>query len=168
MVGVAQPALLTHLTGVGALAGRIAKDLGLDDDDARHVMLAGRLCDIGKGVAAATDQSHPITGERILAGIAGLSGYAPWVRSHHERLDGSGYPDGLREPDIPFQARIIAVADVFDELVCENARGSTGAVTDAMNHVMTHSGVLYDALVTASLERVLTSKRLRSTRLYAA
>jgi HD-GYP domain-containing protein (c-di-GMP phosphodiesterase class II) len=166
MIRVAEPALLTHLAGVGSLAGRIAKDLGLDDSDAYHVTIAGRLCDIGK--IAGSAGTHPLVGERMVAAVAGLSEYAGWVRWHHERLDGSGYPDGLREHDIPFEARIVGVADVFDEMVSAKRHGSAGAVTAAMQHLTSNAGSLYDQQVVASLERVLTSKRRRTNRQHAA
>ncbi|MCE7874904.1 HD-GYP domain-containing protein, partial [bacterium CPR1] len=59
---------------------------------------------------------HPIYGEQILYPIASLRHLCPAVRGHHERWDGKGYPDGLKEEEIPYPARIIAVADVFDAL----------------------------------------------------
>lgn len=177
MVRVADPALLTHLTGVGSLAGRIAKDLGLDSDDVHHVTLAGRLLDIGKialpqavltarepldAATMAVVEGHAAMGERMVSGVAGLRNYAGWVRSHHERLDGSGYPDALHEHDIPYEVRILSVADVFDAMVCPRPYRAPHSVTDAMRHLSANAGTLYDTHVVASLEHLLVSKRRRT------
>lgn len=177
MVRVADPALLTHLTGVGSLAGRIAKDLGLDSDDVHHVTLAGRLLDIGKialpqavltarepldAATMAVVEGHAAMGERMVGGVAGLRNYAGWVRSHHERLNGSGYPDALHEHDIPYEVRILGVADVFDAMVCPRPYRAPHSVTDAMRHLSANAGTLYDTHVVASLEHLLVAKRRRA------
>ncbi len=61
-------------------------------------------------------RQHPIVGERLCGDLRVLHRVRPIVRHHHERLDGSGYPDGLRGADIPLLAQIIAVVDVFDAM----------------------------------------------------
>ncbi|HEU5480868.1 MAG TPA: HD domain-containing phosphohydrolase [Candidatus Tumulicola sp.] len=177
MIRVADPALLTHLTGVGSLAGRIAKDLGLDPDEVHHVTIAGRLLDVGKialpqgalhadepldAATMALIEGHAAMGERMVGAIAGLRGYAGWVRSHHERLNGSGYPDGLHEHDIPFEVRVLSVADVFDAMVCPRPYRAPYSVADAMAHLTANAGSLYDSQVVASLEHLLVAKRRRS------
>jgi len=183
MIRVADPALLTHLTGVGSLAGRIAKDLGLDAEEVHNVTIAGRLLDVGKialpqdavrsngtldAAAMAVVESHAAMGERMVTAIPGLRMYAGWVRSHHERIDGSGYPDALREHDIPYEVRILAVADVFDAMVCARPYRAPYSVTDAMGHLTDNAGRLYDANVVASLEHLLVAKRQRAGRPTAA
>ncbi len=183
MIRVADPALLTHLTGVGSLAGRIAKDLGLDAEDVHHVTIAGRLLDVGKialpqgalhatealdSAAMAVIEGHAAMGERMVGAIAGLRQYASWVRSHHERLDGSGYPDALHEHDIPYEVRILSVADVFDAMVCARPYRAPFSVTDAMRHLTDNAGTMYDTNVVASLEHLLVAKRRRAGRPTAA
>ncbi len=64
---------------------------------------------------------HPIIGEQICRSLSGLSPMLPLVRSHHEKLDGSGYPDGLKGDEIPLIVRILSVTDVYDTLRCERA-----------------------------------------------
>lgn len=177
MIRVADPALLTHLTGVGSLAGRIAKDLGLDAEDVHHVTIAGRLLDVGKialpqaalcasepldAATMAIVEGHVAMGERMVGAIPGLKSYAGWVRAHHERLDGSGYPDGLHEHDIPYEVRILAVADVFDAMVCARPYRAAYSVADAMAHLSANAGSCYDAHVVGSLEHLLVAKRRRS------
>ena len=84
--------------------------------------LAGILHDIGLlGAAPAADDDnvqrrHPLIGAQLVAPFDVLGVAAPMIRHHHERLDGSGYPDGLRGDAIPVGARIIAVADEYDHL----------------------------------------------------
>jgi len=65
-------------------------------------------------------QKHPILGAEVVKKIDQLKDVAPIIRAHHERYDGTGYPEGLKGEEIPLGARIIAVADAFDEMTNEN------------------------------------------------
>jgi putative two-component system response regulator len=64
-------------------------------------------------------RKHPIVGDSLCAGMRSLQRVRPIVRHHHERLDGSGYPDGLKNGEIPLLAQIVGIADVFDALTTE-------------------------------------------------
>jgi putative two-component system response regulator len=64
-------------------------------------------------------RKHPIVGDTLCAGLRSLKNVRPIVRHHHERLDGSGYPDGLRNGEVPLLAQIIGIVDVFDALTTE-------------------------------------------------
>jgi len=64
-------------------------------------------------------RQHPLVGERICAPLKSLSRILPVIRHHHERMDGSGYPDGLRGEQIPMQARILQIADIYDALTTD-------------------------------------------------
>lgn len=120
-----------HSQRVAGLARRLALAAGLPDAPARTVAQAGLLHDIGKiGIPEAilskpgplTEEewavmrTHPVVGARIVAPLEFLSEEVGMIRHHHERIDGSGYPDGLRADAIPLGARILAVADVYDAL----------------------------------------------------
>jgi putative two-component system response regulator len=120
-----------HSERVAELGRRIAADLGLDAEQVAAVAEAGLLHDIGKiGVPEPTLQKsgplseaewqamrrHPLVGAHIVAPFEFFVRSAPYIRHHHERWDGSGYPDGLAGAAIPLGARIVAVADVFDAL----------------------------------------------------
>jgi HD-GYP domain-containing protein (c-di-GMP phosphodiesterase class II) len=120
-----------HSERVSQLSRRIAVVLGLESEEVVAVGEAGLLHDIGKiGIAEpmlrkpgpltsdewATMRLHPVVGAQIVAPFEFLAPSSPLIRHHHERWDGSGYPDGLVADAIPLGARIVAVADVFDAL----------------------------------------------------
>jgi putative two-component system response regulator len=106
--------------------------LGLTEQDLEELRLACLLHDIGKlavpdgillkpGRLNAQEieimRQHPVTGEQICAPLKSLRPVLPLIRHHHERIDGTGYPDGLYGEEIPLKARILQVADVFDALI---------------------------------------------------
>lgn len=113
--------------GIGERLGRTGRDLDL-------LRWAGRLHDVGKlGVPnsilrkpgrltvaeRAVIERHTTRGWRVASRSALLAEVAPLIRAHHERIDGTGYPDGLAGEQIPLEARVIAVADVWDALTCD-------------------------------------------------
>jgi len=164
MIRVVDPTLFTHLSGVGTLAGRIAKHLGLEAERVHHVAIAGRLLDVGK-VRLSHDahaDEHAALGERMVRAIPALQRYAGWIRAHHERLDGSGYPDALRSPDIPLEVRILSVADVFDTMASTAPYRAAHSVHETLAHLADNAGTLYDPLVVGALEHLLISRRLRT------
>ncbi|TMD58231.1 MAG: response regulator [Chloroflexi bacterium] len=117
---------------LGAAAARLAERLGLNESEVERVELAVLLRDIGKvavpdavltkpGPLAADERaqvtSHAAIGASLLHGSSGLESLAPLVRHHHERWDGSGYPDGLREEAIPLGAQIVGLLDAYNAIV---------------------------------------------------
>lgn len=123
--------IAAHSRRVRRYALRLASALGLDRRQRQQLGLAAMLHDIGK-VGIPDDilhkpdrltpeedriiRSHPEVGERILAPIVRSRAVLAAVRGHHERLDGSGYPDGLAGEQVPLLARLLAIADCFDAL----------------------------------------------------
>ena len=120
-----------HSERVGAWSRGVASALGLPAADVDMIGQAGLLHDIGKiGIPEAVlrkpgplgdeewavMRNHPLIGAQIVAPFDFFAGGALMIRHHHERWDGSGYPDGLVGDEIPIGARIIAVADVYDAL----------------------------------------------------
>ncbi len=122
-----------HSDAVADLAARLALELGLSPEDAELMRLAGRVHDLGK-VAIAEDvlckpgplshderqtiETHSEVGFRMLSSL-GIDPVALWVRHHHERWDGSGYPAGLAGDAIPIGSRILAVADAFEAMTSD-------------------------------------------------
>jgi putative nucleotidyltransferase with HDIG domain len=112
----------------------IAKRMGLTEDDQHLAHLCGLVHDIGKvGLPAGLlekpgpltleerrqMEEHAAIGERILRNVNTYAEIASIVRHHHERVDGEGYPDGLRGSEIPLLSRIIAVADAYDAMTSD-------------------------------------------------
>jgi len=125
------PYLRGHSARVADLSATLASELGMPDEQVDQVRVAGRLHDIGKIGTRETVMNkqgpltpeeyehikqHVVIGSQILAPLSHLGGVIDMVRSHHERWDGSGYPDGLRGADIPLGGRILAAAEVYDAL----------------------------------------------------
>ena len=121
----------------------LAKELNLDDSYMEDIEIAGLLHDIGKIAmpksilcknGKLTDEeflimkSHPVRGEKIVINIKKLQMISEWVKSHHEKWDGTGYPDGLKGTQIPLPGRIIALADTYDAMT------STRPYRTALSH----------------------------------
>jgi hypothetical protein len=168
-----------HTQRVAELSQLIAQDLGLNRREQGVLHQAAVLHDIGKigipdavlnkpgGLCEAEFEiikEHPVRGYRMIRHVKSLRQQAEGVRHHHERLDGSGYPDGLRGDGIPFIARIIAVADVFDALTSERPYRRAYSVDEALEIIRQESGVKLDAACTAALMRAVPVWQGRSTR----
>jgi putative nucleotidyltransferase with HDIG domain len=123
-----------HSERVGRMAGRVARAFRMSDTEVKAITQAGLLHDLGKiGIPGAvlrkpgplsadeweSMRQHPVTGAQILAPLEFFAEGALIVRHHHERINGSGYPDGLTAEAIPLGARIVAVADVYDALTSD-------------------------------------------------
>ena len=159
--------LTAHGRCVALISMRLARALGFERAEQRRVGLAGALHDIGKrnidarvlGKTEALDadewaqiRMHPELGERRLRG-AGLDDIALWVRWHHERPDGRGYPDGLPGAKVPLEARILAVADAYDAMVTERCYGSTLEPDEALAELRHCAGSQFDPVVVAAAVR---------------
>lgn len=121
-----------HSERVAKFAVVIGRAMGLMSEELERLRLAALLHDIGKIAVnmailskpkklerheMATVRNHTELGQEFLLSVPGLERYAQVARSHHERFDGTGYPDGLRDQDIAISARIVALADAFDVMI---------------------------------------------------
>ena len=97
---------------------------------------------------------HPDIGARIVEGIPFLNDAVPLIRHHHERWDGSGYPAGLKGREIPTQARIFAVADVFDALTSRRRYREKSTPDEALQFMKDNAGVLFDPDIIDTLTRI--------------
>jgi putative two-component system response regulator len=136
-----------HSERVGFLASRISREMGLADEVSERMLVAGLLHDIGKiGVPESllnkagplSEQeflaimAHPILGEEICRPLRSAQAVLPIIRHHHERFDGSGYPDHLEGASIPLGARILGVADAFDALTSARSYRTSLDAPDAV------------------------------------
>jgi putative nucleotidyltransferase with HDIG domain len=148
-----------HSERVMHISTRIAKEMGLSEQEVERVRLGGLLHDIGKiGVIEALLEKpallsedefppmrlHPEKGVAILAPIGQLKDVLPTILYHHERLDGSGYPEGLTGDQIPLEARIVAVADSFDAMVSERPYKHAYSLTEALDELRAGAGSQFD------------------------
>lgn len=159
-----------HSENVAELAAALAQVLGMSEQQSRVVALAARLHDIGKigvrdDVLMRTEplndeerahiEEHPVLGERILA-PAHLDEILPAVRHHHERWDGTGYPDGLRGPQIPLEARVLCVCDAFEAMTSVRTYRPALTVGAALIEIEKASGTQFDPEVASAFARMVT------------
>ena len=123
-----------HCERLASLAVQLGRKIGLNHDQIESLRIAGIVHDVGKVVVpdsvllkpgpltpqeAEIIRRHPAEGERICAPMQSLRPVLPIIRHHHERMDGSGYPDGLRGEAIPLSARVLQVVDIYDALTTD-------------------------------------------------
>ncbi|HET9014181.1 MAG TPA: diguanylate cyclase [Thermomicrobiaceae bacterium] len=156
----------------------LALAMGMESGQAQVLALVARLHDLGKvaipdaillkpaHLAAdelAIVRSHPEVGAAILARVPELRALGPLIRAHHERWDGTGYPDGLAGDAIPLGARILAVADAFVALTSERPYRAARGRDDGLALLQAAAGTQFDPAVVAALTRVL-GREPRATR----
>jgi len=161
-----------HERRVTQLAEAIGRELGLDDERLEGIRLAGSVHDIGKiGVPAeilskpgrlrdyefSLVKRHPAVGAEILQPIEFVQPVAQFVLQHHERMDGSGYPSGLRGEEILLEARILAVADVFEAMASHRPYRPALGDAVALDEIRAGAGTRYDADVAAACERIISA-----------
>jgi HD-GYP domain-containing protein (c-di-GMP phosphodiesterase class II) len=168
MVALVNKRLAERLDAVGNLAARIASAMHLPATALVEIELAGRLHDIGTlsiaGMTYVADayERHPMVGATFLENVPSLAHLAPIVRSHHERFDGRGYPDGLSGAEIPLAARIIGVAATFVDLVSESPEHERFLPNHACRELMLGSGSKFDPdVVTATLQLLRFRQRTK-------
>jgi len=155
-----------HARKVQHYAVLIARRMNLSEDIIKRVELSALLHDIGmmalpdsillcrgrlNKVQHEAMRRHPLLGARILADIEFLREAIPAVRSHHERFDGNGYPDGLAGEEIPLSARIISVADAFDAMTSPRAFRSAKSVSETITQICEGASSQFDTHVVAAL-----------------
>jgi putative nucleotidyltransferase with HDIG domain len=156
-----------HSCRVAVLAEALALSLGCSRERARDIYLAGQLHDIGK--VAVPDsilrkrseltpaeweimRRHPAIGANVVSHVGSLARLAPIIRSHHERYDGGGYPQGLSGAEIPLEARIVAVVDAFDAMISDRPYRLRMSVEGARQRLRECAGTQFDPEVVAALD----------------
>jgi len=149
-----------HTERVADYAVALGKKMELGRKELRDLAFAAVLHDIGKLVVyenvlkkpgSLDDEewrilkSHPVIGASIIENMEFLAGAVPFVRHHHERYDGEGYPDGLRAEDIPLGARIITVADSYDAMTTDRPYRTALSKEIALHTMISKAGTQFDA-----------------------
>ncbi len=147
-----------HVRRVVCYSLLLGHEMQLSSQELEKLRLASTLHDVGKiavpdhvlrkpapldASEAAVMQRHPVDGAEIISSIRELHDILPGVRSHHERLDGKGYPDGLSDQDIPMSARIIAVADTFDAMTSSRPYREAMAPAVALGEIQRGAGTQF-------------------------
>ena len=163
------PTTKGHCERLAQSAIRLGRVLGVSSDDLNALHRGGYLHDVGKvGVPDsvllkpgplsepefALMKRHTEIGDSLCAPLQSLRQVRPIIRSHHERLDGSGYPDGLRGDEVPLLAQIVGIIDVFDALTSARPYRPALAIETAVRHLLmdVEKRRLSSALVSAFLE----------------
>jgi PAS domain S-box-containing protein/putative nucleotidyltransferase with HDIG domain len=173
-VEMKDPYTAGHQERVKKLACAIAQEMGLSNDQVEGVRITSSLHDIGKiGVPAEilskpgrlSDiehnliKNHPQTGYELLKDIEFPWPVAQIVLQHHERMDGSGYPQGLKGEEILLEARVLAVADLVEAMASHRPYRAALGIEAALEEISKNKGILYDSEVVDACIKLFTEKR---------
>ena len=167
------PLTSEHSRSVAAWCARLGRRLGFDPADVTFVTRCGMLHDVGKAVTPlgilnaprALDErewsvmrAHAAAGEAMVRKAPELRPFAPAVRSHHERLDGRGYPDGLPASAIPLTARVVAVADCFNAMIGRRPYRLPMPPSVALDELLRNRGTQFDPEIVDAMVDVVLGK----------
>lgn len=159
-----------HSDRVSYYCVKMGKEIGLSDDDIEKLRIAGIFHDVGK-IGTNDDillktgrlnskeydeiKKHPIKGAHILSAVTMFKDIAPIIEAHHEYIDGSGYPYGLKGDEIPYLARILAIADAFDAMVTNRVYRVKLELLEAKKQLMEGAGTQFDNEIVEVFLRLL-------------
>ena len=163
-----------HSKNVAKYAKNIAVQLDLKNHEIDTIYLSGLLHDIGKtfvdiDLLNETEKltkrefekikEHPVSGADVIKNIEGLNKIENTIRHHHERLDGMGYPDGLKDHEIPLHSKIIAVADAYDAMVTNRPYRRRLTEEEAIQELVDHSGSQFSKEIVDNFLEILEEKQ---------
>lgn len=168
-----------HSARLTELAVEIATEMGLGEDPLHTLRVAGPLHDLGKvGIPSSVlnkpagltqaewvmIQSHPVVSAQTAERVAAFKDAVPVIRHHHERWDGTGYPNGLKGDDIPLLARIVAVADGFEALTSNRPYRSAMSEEEALVTLKEGAGNQWDPQIVKTFLKMRKAKGKRKRR----
>jgi PAS domain S-box-containing protein/putative nucleotidyltransferase with HDIG domain len=174
VVEVKDPYTAGHQRRVAQLAEALAREMGFSEEKVREVYIAGLLHDIGKIAVPgeilnkptrldpperAIVEEHPRKGYDVVSSVELLAPLAKVILEHHERMDGSGYPRGLRGEEILIEARILAVADVVEAMAHHRPYRPPLGIEEALREIVARRGILYDQEVVDACVCLFREKR---------
>jgi putative nucleotidyltransferase with HDIG domain len=151
-----------HSDRVAYYAQKIGEKLELSEKDLETLRISGLFHDVGKigtrdDIILKSDKldeseyeevkKHPLKGAHILSAVSMFKDVVPLVKCHHEKMDGTGYPEGLKGEEIPFLARIISVADAFDAMMSDRLYRSKLGLKEAIFQLQKNAGTQFDARI---------------------
>ena len=157
-----------HSERVSRVSVAIGQRLNMDEEELEKLRISALLHDVGKiGIddailkkpAALTDEeyeimkSHPQQGYKIMKNIPAMKEFLPGMYMHHEMVNGKGYPQGLKDEEIPLQAKIVSVADTFDAMTIDRPYQKGMKLPDALERIKSFVGTRYDLKVVDALIR---------------
>jgi len=172
-VEMKDPQTAGHQRRVAQLSCAIAKEMGLSDEKMEGIRIAAMVHDVGKmnvpgeilnksgslnSMEFGLVKMHPQDGYNMLKQIKFPSPVAEIVLQHHERMDGSGYPKGLKGDDILLEARVLAVADVVEAMSSDRPYRPALGIDKAIEEIRKNKGKLYDPDVVAACLRVCSKE----------
>jgi putative nucleotidyltransferase with HDIG domain len=163
-----------HSKNVEKIAALLCREFGLSESHTEMVRIASLLHDIGKiGVkeevlnkpGKLTDEElsiikeHPQKGYEILRDVPALKEASLWVKYHHEWYNGSGYPDGIKGDEIPLEAQILSLADVFDALVSDRPYRKAFSQEEAYKIILEHEGSQFSPKIISAFKKAFEKNR---------
>ncbi|MCM8802598.1 MAG: PAS domain S-box protein, partial [Candidatus Omnitrophica bacterium] len=159
IVEIRDPYTAGHQLSVSILAEKIAREIGFKEEEIKEIVWAGLLHDIGKisipsellvvprkltSIEFSIVKTHPIIAYNIIKVIPQFEKISQIVLQHHERLDGTGYPRGIKGDEIIKEAKIIAVCDVVDAMISHRPYRPALTIDEAINEIYINKGIKYD------------------------
>lgn len=166
-----------HSERVARISVAIGQRCGMNSTDLETLRISALLHDVGKIAiddnilkkpAALTDEeyeimkTHPQQGYKIMSQIPAMKDFLPGMYMHHEMVNGAGYPQGLKDHEIPLQAKIVSVADTFDAMTTNRPYQKGMELNDAIDRIKTFVGTRYDAKVVEALVKACKDGQVRA------
>jgi len=155
-----------HSERVSRISTAIGQRMGMNEEEVETLRISALLHDVGKIAVndailnkptALTNEefeimkSHPAHGYKIMSQIPAMKNYLPGIYMHHEMVNGAGYPQKLKDAEIPLQAKIISVADTFDAMTIDRPYQKGMSLDDSLNRIKSFVGTRYDGKVVQAL-----------------
>lgn len=178
-IDIRDPYTRGHVERVTEYSQILAGELCLQGVVLKHLRFGAILHDIGKIIIRESTlfkpgrlddeeweeiQLHPVTGSEMIKDITYLTPAIPIIRHHHERWDGTGYPDGLAGEEIPLTARIVSVSDGFDAMTTERTYQEPRTLEEAYEEILCCAGTQYDPGVVSAFERAWDKGQIQQIR----
>jgi len=166
-----------HSERVARISVAIGRHCGMSEIDLETLRISALLHDVGKiaiddsilkKTSALTDEeyeimkTHPQQGYKIMSQIPAMKDFLPGMYMHHEMVNGAGYPQGLKDHEIPLQAKIVSVADTFDAMTTNRPYQKGMELNDAISRIKTFVGTRYDAKVVEALVKACHDGQVRA------